>query len=244
MEKFIQDNLLIQSKDGKLKVGITDNGVLEINSVSDSTGKAYVVVTATDKKSGSKSFEFCVTITAVNDKPVLLHGDTAYVANAGWTVKWKLDTLVKDVDGDKLEFSPNETSALAKYMTISMKGSELTVKSIDGLKYTDGKKYALGVKASDPSGANVTIPLYIIINLTGLKPQLAQPKATWQNAVTAKRGTVSIMDMQGRKVWSAKLPVNPAEVMNASAQVQGRKILRVNNQTWTIKQVVSSGFAL
>jgi len=224
-----------KSKDGKLKVEITDNGVLEINSVSDSTGKAYVVVTATDKKSGSKSFEFCVTITAVNDKPVLLHGDTAYVANAGWTVKWNLDTLVKDVDGDKLEFSPNETSALAKYMTISMKGSELTVKSIDGLKYTDGKKYALGVKASDPSGANVTIPLYIIINLTGLKPQLAQPKATWQNAVTAKRGTVSIMDMQGRKVWSAKLPVNPAEVMNASAQVQGRKILRVNNQTWTIK---------
>ena len=224
-----------KSKDGKLKVEITATGVLEINSAPDSTGKAYVVVTATDKKSGSTSFEFCVTITAVNDKPVLLHGDTVYVANTGWTVKWNLDTLVKDVDGDKLEFSPNETSALAKYMTISMKGSELTAKSIDGFKYTDGKKYALGVKASDPSGANVTIPLYIIINLTGLKPQFVQPKATWQNAVTAKRGTVSIMDMQGRKVWSAKLPVNPAEVMNASAQVQGRKILRVNNQTWTIK---------
>ena len=224
-----------KSKDGKLKVEITSAGILEINSAPDSTGKAYVVVTATDKKSGSKSFEFCVTIAAVNDKPVLLHGDTAYVANAGWTVKWKLDTLVKDVDGDKLEFSPNETSALTKYMTISMKGSELTVKSIDGFKYTDGKKYALGVKASDPSGANVTIPLYIIINLTGLKPQLAQPKATWQNAVTSKRGAVSIMDMQGRKVWSAKLPVNPSEVLNASAKVQGRKILRVNNQTWTIK---------
>jgi hypothetical protein len=29
--------------------------------------------------------------------------------------------------------------------------------------------------------------------------------------------------------------VNPAEVLGASAQVQGRKILRVNNQTWTIK---------
>jgi hypothetical protein len=51
----------------------------------------------------------------------------------------------------------------------------------------------------------------------------------------AKRGTAKIMDMKGRVVWSAKLPVNPSEVLNASAQVQGRKILRVNNQTWTIK---------
>ena len=224
-----------KSKDGKLKVEITSAGVLEIKSAPDSTGKAYVVVTATDKKSGSKSFEFCVTITAVNDKPVLLHGDTAYVPTAGWTVSWNLDTLVKDVDGDKLEYTPNETSALAKYMTITLKGSVLTVKAIDGLKYTEGKKYALGVKASDPSKANVTIPLYIAIGTVGIKPQLAQPKMNWQNAVMAKRGSVSIMDMQGRNVWSAKLPVNPAEVVNASAQVQGRKILRVNNQTWTIK---------
>jgi hypothetical protein len=51
----------------------------------------------------------------------------------------------------------------------------------------------------------------------------------------AKRGTAKIMDMKGRVVWNAKLPVNPAEVLGASAQVQGRKILRVNNQTWTIK---------
>ena len=225
-----------KSKDGKLKVGFTDAGVLEIYSVPDSSGKSYVVVTADDKKSSSKSFEFCVTITAVNDKPVLLHGDTAHVSTSGWTAKWKLDTLVKDVDGDKLEFVPNETSALAKYMTISLKGTELTATAVDGVKFKMGQKFALGVNASDPSKASVTIPLYIIVDVPeGLNQQLAQPKLTWQNAVTAKRGTVSIMDMQGRKVWSAKLPVNPAEVMNASAQVQGRKILRVNNQTWTIK---------
>lgn len=224
-----------KSKDGKLKVEITSAGVLEIKSVPDSTGKSYVVVTATDKKSGSKSFEFCVTITPVNDRPVLLRGDTVYVANSGWTVKWNLDSLVKDVDGDKLEFTPNETSALAKYMTISMKGSVLTVTAVEGVKFKDGQKFALGVKASDPEKLNVTVPLYIIVNLTGLQPQLAQPKMNWQNAVMAKRGSVSIMDMQGRMVWNAKLPVNPAEVVNASAQVQGRKILRVNNQTWTIK---------
>ena len=226
-----------KSKDGKLKVEITEKGMLEINSVADSTGKAYVVVTATDKKSGSKSFEFCVTIKAVNDKPIVLHPDTMFVGTSDWSVRWDLDTLVTDVDGDELTYSPNETSALTKYMTLSMKGSVLTVKSIEGLKYTEGKKYAIGVKATDEGGLNVTVPLYIVIDKvrSGLVPTLVQPKNTWQNAVMAKRGSVSIMDMQGRKIWSAKLPVNPAEVKKASAQVQGRKILRVNNQTWTIK---------
>ena len=194
-------------------------------------------MTATDKKSGSKSFEFCVTITAVNDKPVLLHGDTAYVPTAGWTVSWNLDTLVKDVDGDKLEYTPNETSALAKYMTITIKGSELTVTAVKDYAFREGNKYAVGVKVSDPSGMNVTIPLYVVIDekRAGMKPQIAKPKNTWQNAVMAKRGTAKIMDMQGRVIWNAKLPVNPADVRAASAQVQGRKILRVNNQTWTIK---------
>ena len=226
-----------KSKDGKLKVEITDKGVLEINSAPDSSGKAYVVVTATDKKSGSKSFEFCVNITPVNDKPVLLHGDTVYVRSSGWNVKWNLEKFVKDVDGDQLTFTPNETSALTKYMTISLKGSELTVTSIKDLSYKEGNKYAIGVKVSDPSGMNVTIPLYIIVDekRAGLKPQIAQPKNTWQNAVMAKRGIVKIMDMNGRIIWNAKLPVNPADVKSASAQVQGRKILRVNNQTWTIK---------
>ena len=227
-----------KSKDGKLKVQITENGILEINSAPDSTGKAYVVVTATDKKSGSKSFEFCVTITPVNDKPVLLHSDTVYVSkDKEWKVKWDLDTLVMDVDGDELTFTPNETSALTKYLTISIKGSVLTVQSKDGVKYKEDQKFSIGVKVSDPDKQNVTIPLYIVVGEkpVGLLPRFAQLKQSWQNAVMSKRGSVSITDMQGRKVWSAKLPVNPADVRAASAQVQGRKILRVNNQTWTIK---------
>ena len=225
-----------KSKDGKLKAEITDKGILEVNSVPDSCGKAYVVVTATDKKSGSKSFEFLVNITPVNDKPVLLHADTVYVGLSDWKVKWNLDTLVFDVDGDELTFTPNETSALTKYMTISVKGSELSVNAAEGVKFKEGSKYALGVKVTDPSKSGVVIPLYIVVGeRLGLKPQVAKIKNTWQNAVMAKRGTAKIMDMKGREVWSAKLPVNPVEVLGASAQVQGRKILRVNNQTWTIK---------
>ena len=44
-----------------------------------------------------------------------------------------------------------------------------------------------------------------------------------------------MFDMQGRVMWKAKLPVSEAQVRNAAAQVQGRKILMVNKQTWTIK---------
>ena len=122
-------------------------------------------------------------------------------------------------------------------MTITIKGSELTVTAVKDYAFREGNNYAVGVKFSDPSGMNVTIPLYIIVDekRAGLKPQIAQPKNTWQNAVMAKRGTVKIMDMKGRVIWNAKLPVNPAEVKSVSAQIQGRKILRVNNQTWTIK---------
>ena len=172
----------------------------------------------------------------MNDKPVLLHADTVYVGLSDWKVKWNLDTLVFDVDGDELTFTPNETSALTKYMTISVKGSELSVNAAEGVKFKEGSKYALGVKVTDPSKSGVVIPLYIVVGeRLGLKPQIAKVKNTWQNAVMAKRGTAKIMDMKGRVVWNAKLPVNPAEVLGASAQVQGRKILRVNNQTWTIK---------
>ena len=128
---MVQGSFSAKSKDGKLKVEINDAGTLEVNSAPDSTGKAYVVVTATDKKSGSTSFEFCVNIKPVNDKPMLLHADTIYVSNKSeWKVKWDLDSLVKDVDGDELTYTPNETSALTKYFSLSMKGSVLTVKSI------------------------------------------------------------------------------------------------------------------
>ena len=36
-------------------------------------------------------------------------------------------------------------------------------------------------------------------------------------------------------MWKAKLPVSEADVRNAAAKVQGRKILQVNKQRWTIR---------
>ena len=68
-----------------------------------------------------------------------------------------------------------------------------------------------------------------------IAPVVAAPKMNWQSAIQASRGSVAMFDMQGRVMWQAKLPVSEAQVRAAAAQVQGRKILQVNRQTWTIK---------
>lgn len=70
---------------------------------------------------------------------------------------------------------------------------------------------------------------------TGITPVVASAKLNWQGAIQANRGTVSMMDMQGRVMWTRRLPVSESEVRAAAATVQGRKILKVNQQTWTIK---------
>ena len=92
-------------------------------------------------------------------------------------------------------------------VTIDVKDAEKTVQLI--LTFTTGKS-------------------------TGLR-SLASVKTDWRGAIAESRGSVAILDMQGRVMWKAKLPVAEADVRNAAATVQGRKILRVNNQTWTIK---------
>ena len=60
-------------------------------------------------------------------------------------------------------------------------------------------------------------------------------KAGWQSAILADRGVAAMCDMQGRVMWKHRLPVSEDAVRNAAAKVQGRKILMVNKQTWTIK---------
>ena len=97
---------------------------------------------------------------------------------------------------------------------------------------------AFNVKAADAS-TFATVNFFIFLGMekpsVGIRAIAAAPRTGWQGAIAADRGVVAMMDMQGRVMWKAKLPVSEADVRNAAAQVQGRKILRVNNQTWTIK---------
>ena len=155
------------------------------------------------------------------------------------TVSAKMGVLANDAYPDGV--SKGMTAEIAQKpahgtLTLNKDGS-FTYKPKKGFVGTDSFDYYAVVDGTKSKSATVTI----VVNkrksnpTTALKPQVATLKNTWQNAVMASRGTVALFDMQGRVIWKAQLPVSEADVRNAAAQVQGRKILQVNKQTWTIR---------
>lgn len=238
------DDLTFDAKsgDGKMKVAVSEKNV-KISPLPDSSGTAVIIVTATDSAGLSVDLELTATIKPVNDKPVVTpQEDLVFeVALEDWNMEFDLDSLVTDIDGDTLTFAIAKSCLLMKEF-FKMEIDEDNVLKISPQKkgLEPGTDYLLTIVASD---AEYDVNLIITFHSKGEKKKkedairsiAQQPKATWQNAVQASRGTVAIMDLQGRVMWNAQLPVSEADVRNASAKVQGRKVLRVNSQTWTIK---------
>jgi hypothetical protein len=212
---------------------------LIVDAVKNACGDAEIIVTATDGKKASTELKIPAHIACENDKPELLKkSDTVYVGTKPvWKDTFDLASLFKDVDGDTLKYEVTAEQKSDDYIKWTVKGSKLIVSSKDSASLAAGSIVFVNVKASDAETAISTkIAIYAAkAPTTGIAPVIAMPKATWQNAIRANRGAVALIDMQGRVMWKAKLPVSEADVRNAAAQVQGRKILRVNKQTWTIK---------
>lgn len=227
-----------KSDDGKLAVTMTATNSLQIKSVRDSCGDAYVTVYATDGDYTPAEIKIHVTITPVNDKPIAYKSDTIVVKELkDWSVQVALLDWIKDADGDTLTYEPILTATQEKAIATSIKGDTLTISAVETHNFVMGEKIAFSIKATDAEAATVNFKIVLFVGEGSnvIKPVLAQPSSTWQNAVMAESGKVTILDMQGRVMWSAKLPASEADVRAAAAQVQGRKILRVNKQTWTIK---------
>ena len=160
-------------------------------------------------------------------------------SDSALTVSAKKGVLANDAYPDGV--SKGMTAEIAQKpahgtLTLNKDGS-FTYKPKKGFVGTDSFDYYAVVDGTKSKSATVTIEVNKrkSNSTTAQKPQLATLKNTWQNAVMASRGTVALFDMNGRVMWQAKLPVSEADVRNAAAQVQGRKILRVNRQTWTIR---------
>ena len=124
------------------------------------------------------------------------------------------------------------------FISWAIDGDNLVLSSLEGIVLELGKMVSIRVIASD--SLTSTIMSFAVFAKdappVSIKPVIAAaPKMNWQSAILANRGVVALFDMQGRVMWKAKLPVSEADVRNAAAQVQGRKILQVNKQTWTIK---------
>jgi hypothetical protein len=215
------------------------SGNLLVKSVKNACGDANVILVATDTKKASTELVIPASIACVNDKPELLKkSDTVYVGTKPvWKDTFDLASLFKDVDGDTLKYEVTAEQKSDDYIKWTVKGSKLIVSSKDSASLAAGSIVFVNVKASDAETA-ISTKIGIFAEkapTTGIAPVIAMPKATWQNAIRANRGAVALIDMQGRVMWKAKLPVSEADVRNAATQVQGRKILRVNKQTWTIK---------
>ena len=148
-----------------------------------------------------------------------------------------LKKLVYDPEGDTLIFTVTSKAA-EKVLEWEIKDSIMIVKSKSGQKHDVGSVFQFTLIAKDGADSCSNIIRLILANdpKTSIGPTIAAaPKASWQSAILANRGAVALFDMQGRVMWKAKLPVSEAQVRAAAAQVQGRKILQVNKQSWTIK---------
>ena len=160
-------------------------------------------------------------------------------SDSALTVSAKKGVLANDVypegvtKGMKAEIAQKPAHGT---LTLNKDGS-FTYKPKRGFVGTDSFDYYAVVDGTKSKPATVSI----VVNkrksnpTTAVKPQVAMLKNTWQNAVMASRGTVALFDMQGRVLWKAPLPVSEVDVRNAAAQVQGRKVLQVNKQRWTIR---------
>lgn len=229
-----------RSDDSLLNPSISSTGVLMVRSVADACGDAEVILIVKDKKGATTEFAIPAHVACEQDKPKYVNNvrlDTVYVGVGPWSGVIDFNDYVYDPDGDSLTFTVTPTNNFNEWFDWSQDGNLLTASNKEDKVLAPGKLVSFEVKAAD-AATFVTFKVYLIAAddpRTSIAPVIAAPKANWQNAIMASQGTVALFDMQGRVMWSHRLPVSEAQVRNAAAQVQGRKILQVNRQSWTIK---------
>lgn len=242
----------VRTDDSLTKPSIA-NGVISVAAVKDACGDATVIVVATDTEGATGELAIPVSIKCVNDKPAILKAiDTIRVAESGWdSVNVDMSKIISDPDGDTLKYTVTDNVSFKRDFSFTAVDNIVTIKPLADGVFNAGTAYNLAIKAADPAGLSASAKIYIIIgeakadtskadssdsdSTKAIKHFAAGPKASWQSAILAKQGSAVMMDMQGRVMWIRRLPVSAAEVRAAAAEVQGRKILKVNSQTYTIK---------
>ena len=230
----------ISNSDSLVSATINSSAVITVRSVKNACGEGSFSVVATDANKNSTSLKIPVAVSCVNDAPVRIGSavDSIFEQPRGWREAFHVTDLFEDVDDSILTMKisvPDKEKVIAAEIV----GDSLIVNLVDESRYMQSHvPYTIKIVATDEGGATAIAKTLIFItdpNKVAI-PQLATAsKLGWQGAIRAERGMAAIFDMQGRVMWKAKLPVSEADVRNAAAQVQGRKVLRVNKQTWTIK---------
>ena len=223
------------NEDGKLKVSVNKTSI-GVSLAPDSCGESEITFIAKDSLGAETKLTIPVYIKPVNDVPTPVSSNNIRyrVTTSGWEMKIDLDTLIIDVDDSKLKYSiAKSSSPLSQSLDVKLDGSVLKVKP--NTRLISHQDYVVTVDVKDSEAkVSMTFTFTTDKESDGLN-RVAVRKMNWQGAITAGYGSAAIFDMQGHVMWKAKLPVSEADVRNAAAQVQGRKVLMVNKQTWTIK---------
>lgn len=227
----------VSSPDSIVSVTMNASFAMTVHAVKDACGESFIDVIATDSLKASTTFKLPVKVSCINDKPMRIGGatDTVPVPAAGWRKAFGVFELFEDPDDSVLVMS---VTSVDRFLNATVEGDSLIITLKDETQYLQNHvQYIVKVMATDEGGAaSIAKSLVFMFDPNAGIAQVAAPaKMGWQNAILANRGSAMMFDMQGRVMWKAKLPVSEAQVRNAAAQVQGRKILMVNRQTWTIK---------
>ncbi len=220
------------SDDGKLNATMTTSGDLFIKSVKDSTGDAFVTVSATDSISGTASFKIHIFLTPVNDKPVGRKDTIVEMKTSGFEILVDLDTLFSDPDGDTLVYEPFSMNA---NIAVDVSGSTLTITPANDSLELDLGTYLIRVRATDAGGLFADgIIVLDIGGTTKTAPQFVQKTTSWKHAIGATRGTAKLYGLNGRLLWQGNLPVSESEIRNAVSCTGEKTILRVNRASWML----------
>ena len=225
--------------DSLLNVVGNTAGSITIKSVKNACGETTLDVIATDALNNSTKLSLPVSIACVNDSPVRLGKsvDTVYVPAKGWRKTFYVFDYFDDPDDTVLTMKLTQADK-DKLIDASIEGDSLITKLVDESRSLQKKvPYTIKVNVADAAGLTGVPKTFVFMaDESEAIPQVASAsKMGWQGAIRAEQGVAAIFDMQGRMMWKHGLPVSEAQVRNASAKVQGRKVLMVNKQTWTIK---------
>lgn len=223
--------------DSMVTATINSSYAISVHKVQNACGETFLGVVATDAKGASTTLKIPFVIQCVNDVPARIGGasDTILEPPAGWREAIYVFDLFSDVDDTVLTMT---VSNVDKVLNAVVEGDSLIVSLANETQYLQNKvPYTMQVKAKDEAGGSSVAKtlVFMVGDKTAIPQVAAAPKASWQNAILANQGVAAMCDMQGRVMWKAKLPVSEDAVRNAAAKVQGRKILMVNKQTWTIR---------
>lgn len=226
----------VENPDSIVSASMNASFAITIHSVKDACGETFINVVATDSLKATTALKIPVNVSCINDKPLRIGGavDTILVPAAGWRKAYGAFDLFEDPDDTVLVMKVTDTH---KMLNPVVEGDSLIVSLSDETQYLQNHvPYTMKVMATDEAGAaSIAKTLVFMVDLNAGIPQVAGVKSGWQSAILAERGVAAMFDMQGRVMWKHRLPVSEDAVRNAAAKVQGRKILQINNQTWTIK---------